>query len=661
MASNYNSLGFNLMTTGENSGTWGTNTNLNLNYLRDTFGYITVAMTADRTLTIPDDSTGTYDGRAFIIELTGTLGGTRVLDIAATAGSGSSPGGSASILKPFIVFDNTTHSGNTLTFKVTGATGFALSEGKTYLCYHNGTDIINTGLGSLEDVVDDTTPQLGGNLDLNSNDITGTGDINITGTFSTGTAGTSNFVAGVNAGNSIASGGNYNVCVGDEAGTALTTGDNNILIGYGAGDAFDTEINNLAIGYDALGGAVAGGEYNVALGNYTLDALTSGDYNTALGYNALSANTTGSSNTAIGAAALFVNTEGSNNTAVGHYALDACTTGGANVAVGLYAATGLTEASNCVAIGVHALQMTTTGNYNVGVGHKSLYTNTTGGWNTAVGWGALDGGGDDESYNTAVGYGALGGPVEGGQYNVAVGHLTLDALTSGDNDTGIGHGAGGALTTGSQSTFLGARSGASVTTGTGNTIIGDTSAAALQDGNNNTIIGVSVNCNSDHTNGIALGQGFSVGGDYDFSFGSSGNVVTNDFNADADWSRSSDIRLKRNVEDSTLGLDFINDLRPVKFQWKPSYEVPKELASEYNEENKKNLDVVMHGFIAQEVKTAIDKHGDTTFGGWHLDSFDGVTQRTKKNMFVMPLIKAVQELSATVTTLQQEIKTLKGG
>jgi hypothetical protein len=32
------------------------------------------------------------------------------------------------------------------------------------------------------DVVTDTTPQLGGNLDLNSNDITGTGNINITGT-----------------------------------------------------------------------------------------------------------------------------------------------------------------------------------------------------------------------------------------------------------------------------------------------------------------------------------------------------------------------------------------------------------------------------------------------------------------------------------------------
>ena len=37
------------------------------------------------------------------------------------------------------------------------------------------------GAGGLSDVVDDTSPQLGGNLDLNSNDITGTGNVNITG------------------------------------------------------------------------------------------------------------------------------------------------------------------------------------------------------------------------------------------------------------------------------------------------------------------------------------------------------------------------------------------------------------------------------------------------------------------------------------------------
>ena len=143
MASTYNSLGYQKMATGENAGTWGTKTNTTLDELKETFGYQSIAMTADRTLTIPNGSTGTYDGRAFILELTGTLGGTRVLDIALQAGDPA-----ANIEKPFIVFDNTTHSGDTLTFKATGATGFALTEGSTYLCYHNGTDIINTGLTS---------------------------------------------------------------------------------------------------------------------------------------------------------------------------------------------------------------------------------------------------------------------------------------------------------------------------------------------------------------------------------------------------------------------------------------------------------------------------------------------------------------------------------
>ena len=80
------------------------------------------------------------------------------------------------------------------------------------------------------------------------------------------------------------------------------------------------------------------------------------------------------------------------------------------------------------------------------------------------------------------------------------------------------------------------------------------------------------------------------------------------------------------------------------------------MKSEYNIENQKNLDYVSHGFIAQEVKEAIDKHGDTTFGGWHLDKTDNETQRVKKNMFIMPLIKAVQELSEEVKELKEKLE-----
>jgi hypothetical protein len=50
----------------------------------------------------------------------------------------------------------------------------------------------------------------------------------------TASAGTSNLRLGVNAGNSIIAGGNYNTVVGDEAGTAITTGDNNVAVGFEA-------------------------------------------------------------------------------------------------------------------------------------------------------------------------------------------------------------------------------------------------------------------------------------------------------------------------------------------------------------------------------------------------------------------------------------------
>jgi hypothetical protein len=62
--------------------------------------------------------------------------------------------------------------------------------------------------------------------------------------------------------------GDYNTFIGAFAGAAVTTGAQNTLIGRYAGGNFDTENHNLAIGRNALGGSVAGGEYNVAIGNF---------------------------------------------------------------------------------------------------------------------------------------------------------------------------------------------------------------------------------------------------------------------------------------------------------------------------------------------------------------------------------------------------------
>ena len=61
----------------------------------------------------------------------------------------------------------------------------------------------------------------------------------------------------------------------------------------------------------------------------------------------------------------------------------------------------------------------------------------------------------------------------------------------------------------------------------------------------------------------------------------------------------------------------------------------------------------MYGFIAQEVKAALDKHNITDFNGWICpDEVQGISYE----MFVMPLVKAVQELSAKVEELEKKLE-----
>ena len=60
----------------------------------------------------------------------------------------------------------------------------------------------------------------------------------------------------------------------------------------------------------------------------------------------------------------------------------------------------------------------------------------------------------------------------------------------------------------------------------------------------------------------------------------------------------------------------------------------------------------------KEVKQALDKAGTDTFGGWNEET-DG-SQTISQEMFVYPLIKAVQELSAKNDALEARIITLEG-
>ena len=107
-----------------------------------------------------------------------------------------------------------------------------------------------------------------------------------------------------------------------------------------------------------------------------------------------------------------------------------------------------------------------------------------------------------------------------------------------------------------------------------------------------------------------------------------------------------------------MGLDFINDLRPVTYKWKPSNELPKTFPM-YDEENQRYTDIVMTGLIAQEVKTAIETSGVERFGGWDEDN-DGI-QQIKKELFVFPLINAVKELTAKLEAAEARIAELENG
>ena len=206
-----------------------------------------------------------------------------------------------------------------------------------------------------------------------------------------------NLSIGVTALDAITTG-DANIAIGHDALSANTTGSGNLAIGYGAYDNADTEGNNLAIGRDALGGSINGGETNIAIGNYSLDANTSGDRNVALGYVALTQNSTGTYNVAIGSGASQLNSSGSSNTSLGN----------------------------------NSMYSNTSANYNTAIGAEALYdiarTSDTDGYNTALGYNAGNTGTND---------------ITTGNKNTLLGASTAASAAAGTNQTIIGYGASG--------------------------------------------------------------------------------------------------------------------------------------------------------------------------------------------------------------------------
>ena len=199
----------------------------------------------------------------------------------------------------------------------------------------------------------------------------------------------------------------------------------------------------------------------------------------------------------------------------------------------------------------------------------------------------------------------------------------------------------GGVTTGESNTFLGYAAGYNTTThttGTGNTYIGTNTHGS----------------SATATGQIVLGANELTGiGDNYFVFGRNAEgKVYNQYSANASWTRASDVRLKKEIADNTdCGLAFINDLRPVTFKWKAPSEVDSDMPSYNPDKTEHSYTSKMYGLIAQEVKAALDKHNITEFGGWHEDNKN--VQGVSQEMFIHPLIKAVQELSAEVEKLKK--------
>ncbi len=91
-------------------------------------------------------------------------------------------------------------------------------------------------------------------------------------------------------------------------------------------------------------------------------------------------------------------------------------------------------------------------------------------------------------------------------------------------------------------------------------------------------------------------------------------------------------------QDSTLGLDFINQLKPKSWKWK---EIPL---------SNIDLDKIHHVFIFEDVIGVAPEN----FGGIHSSNGDG-TDGLNYSSFIAPLVKAVQQLSTKLTSLENAL------
>jgi hypothetical protein len=406
----------------------------------------------------------------------------------------------------------------------------------------------------------------------------------------------------------------------DASGDFLAGKINGLTVGMGGG----SQVSNTAVGLQGLN-ANTSGYNNTAVGWSSLQSNTTGLHNTAIGANASASNTTGINNTAVGFQVLKNNTTGYLNTAIGANASASNTTGYLNTAIGVDAFFSNSTGYKNTALGYATLTLNTTGRHNVACGSQALYKNINGAYNHA--------GGSDALYNNTT-----------GNYNVATGNTALFNNTNGSFN----------IATGADALY-------NNTTGSNNTAVGYSALVLNTSDNYSTGIGYQANVTG--SNQVQLGNS---------------TATTYAYGAVQD---RSDIRDKADIRDTTLGLDFVNALRPVDFKWDmredyrseapqaPDQDASQEAKVAYQTAKAKWLEDgklanitrdgskkrgrYHHGLIAQEVKSVLDSKG-LDFGGYQDHSIKGGDDVLSIGYeeLIAPMLKAIQELAARVAALE---------
>ncbi|HQI41552.1 MAG: hypothetical protein B6D44_10395 [Ignavibacteriales bacterium UTCHB2] len=273
------------------------------------------------------------------------------------------------------------------------------------------------------------------------------------------------------------------------------------------------------------------------------------------------------------------------------------------------------------------------GSFNTGIGSSALYSLTTGLENSALGFLALFST-TSGSYNAAFGVRALTKNTTG-EENSAFGYYALNSNTTGNLNTAVGSYSLSVNTTGFQNTAVGHHS-LQNNNGNYNTAIGYNAGSTVTTGVNLTLVGIDANPSSPTaTDQITLGNQFVQ------SLRCNVQTITS----------LSDVRDKKNIEDLSVGLDFITKLKPRQFNWdrRDWYQDGKSDGSKMQEQP-------TAGFIAQELDE-VQISEDAEWLNLVLKDNPEKWEATYGNLLPV-IVKAVQELNNKNEQLKAENKEL---